>query len=198
MAVSTLIFVILYYFVGNQDKLKRDIEHKNIVLNEQSEKLKQLDEMKSHFFANISHEFRTPLTLILGLVNKQISNPKTIPDPQDSDKIKRNSNRLLQLINQLLDLSKLESGEMGLESSAQDFSGFAKNITSLFESMADENKIKLSFNGQPVISENTYDEIEIYFDHEKNAAGFDQSDFKCYKVHAKRWYDRSKRAGSKT
>jgi signal transduction histidine kinase len=64
-----------------------------------------MDQIKSRFFANISHEFRTPLTIILGLVNKQISSPKNPPDQKDGETMKRNSLRLLELINQLLDLS---------------------------------------------------------------------------------------------
>ena len=93
IAVSSLIFSIQYYYVGKQTKLKEAIEEKNMALEEQTEKLKEMDETKSRFFANISHEFRTPLTLILGLVNKQVLNYENPPNPQlySSHSSKQNS-----------------------------------------------------------------------------------------------------------
>ena len=77
------------------------VEQRN-QLKAQSEKLQEMDALKSRFFANISHEFRTPLTLILGLVRKFKENREILPALQDYDIIHRNANRLLQLINQLL------------------------------------------------------------------------------------------------
>ena len=112
IGVSLTVFLIQYYFAEKQTQLKKDIRQKNLELETQSNKLRELDEIKSRFFANISHEFRTPLTLILGLINKQIEQQEKPPLPADSDTMKRNAQRLLQLINQLLDLTKLESGEL--------------------------------------------------------------------------------------
>ena len=76
----------------------------------------EVDHLKSRFFANISHEFSTPLTLILGPLEKLLSRPRT----ESADKplyqaMQRNAKRLLDLVNQLLDLSKLEAGNMRLE-----------------------------------------------------------------------------------
>ena len=167
IGVSSIVFGILYYFVGTITKLNENIEEKNLALSEQSERLKEMDEIKSRFFANISHEFRTPLTLILGLVNKQISNASSAPEPKDSDTMKRNANRLLQLINQLLDLSKLESGGVKLQISKNDVVLFAKNSTSQFESMAAGKRIKLLYNGRDVKEQVEYETIELHFDLEK-------------------------------
>ena len=75
--------------------------------------------MKSRFFTNISHEFRTPLTLILGPVKQII---ERIKDEKTRDELKivhKNANRLLGLVNQLLDISKLESGNMKLQTSLE-------------------------------------------------------------------------------
>lgn len=167
IGISSIIFMIQYYFVGKQTELKAAIEQNVVELNHQSKKLKELDEMKSRFFANISHEFRTPLTLILGLLNKQISNSEDPPNVQDNDTMKRNAQRLLQLINQLLDLSKLESGEVQLEVSKFDISYFTKKTIILFESLAYDKNISLMFNGHTIAEDHRNEKIEIYFDQEK-------------------------------
>jgi len=167
IAVSSLIYAIQYYYVGKQTELKEAIEEKNIALEEQTEKLKEMDETKSRFFANISHEFRTPLTLILGLVNKQISNYENAPIRQDSETMKRNANRLLQLINQLLDLSKLESGEISLSVAKDDILEFSRKTIILFESHAESKKINILFNGHDMTKKKSADKIIIYFDHDK-------------------------------
>ncbi|MFY0626602.1 MAG: response regulator [Reichenbachiella sp.] len=158
LSVSGLIFLVQIFFVGNQSKLKKAIE-------EQSEKLQELDSIKSRFFANISHEFRTPLTLIQGLVSKQIENQDRPPEKQDSQIMKRNADRLLQLINQLLDLSKLESGEIKLEVVRADIVDFTRKMTALFESMAADKNVGLKFKGSKV--HNTGESILAYFDHDK-------------------------------
>jgi len=167
IGVSTIVFAILFYFVGKITELNADIELKKNELENQSEKLKEIDKIKSRFFANISHEFRTPLTLILGLVNKQITNPKNPPDPKDSDTIKRNSQRLLQLINQLLELSKLESRELKIQASKSDVVKFTGNLASQFESLALGKKINMTFNGQAISIHPSHQPIELFFDGEK-------------------------------
>jgi signal transduction histidine kinase/DNA-binding response OmpR family regulator len=167
IGVSTLVFAILFYFVGKITELNTDIEQKKNELEIQSEKLKEMDKIKSRFFANISHEFRTPLTLILGLVNKQISKPNSPPDPTDSDTIKRNSHRLLQLINQLLDLSKMESNEVKIRASKSDIVKFTKNLISQFESLALDKGIKIIFEGHELNSQHSDHPIELFFDGEK-------------------------------
>ncbi len=87
----------------------------------------ETDKIKSRFFANISHEFRTPLTLIQGPAEK--INSQTSDDViKDSGIIKRNSKRLLQLVNQLLDLSKLEAGKLKLEAVKGNIVSFIKGI----------------------------------------------------------------------
>ena len=149
VAVSTLIYAIQYYYVGKQTELKEAIEEKNIVLENQTEKLKELDETKSRFFANISHEFGTPLTLILGLLRKQISNKEGSLNVQDSNTMYRNADHLLKLINQLLDLSKLESNEVRLKVSKGNILHFTKTMAMLFESLAEDKNILFQFNKKP-------------------------------------------------
>lgn len=167
IGVSSIVFAIMFYFVGKITDLNTEIELKKNVLESQAVKLKEMDKIKSRFFANISHEFRTPLTLILGLANKQITKPNSPPDPGDSDTIKRNSQRLLQLINQLLDLSKIESSEMKMEASKSNIVKFVENLSSQFESLAFVNKITITFNGQGINAQQLHQSIELFFDREK-------------------------------
>jgi signal transduction histidine kinase/DNA-binding response OmpR family regulator len=166
IGVSSIVFAILFHFVGKITHLNTEIEFKKNELEIQAEKLKEMDKIKSRFFANISHEFRTPLTLILGLVNKQMNHPNNPPDPTDSDTIKRNSLRLLQLINQLLDLSRIESSEMKIAASKNDIMKFTQNLTSQFESIAWANKIKILFNGRDINLQRSHQAIELFFDSE--------------------------------
>lgn len=79
-------------------------------------KLRELDEMKSNFFANISHEFRTPLTLISSPIQEKLENEKLTPEERETfGMIQRNNDRLLNLVDQLLDLSKIDTGNMRLK-----------------------------------------------------------------------------------
>ncbi|NND10363.1 MAG: HAMP domain-containing histidine kinase, partial [Flavobacteriaceae bacterium] len=80
-----------------------------------ADKLKELDTAKSKFFANISHEFRTPLTLINNPIEAALAD-ETLPEKkrEQFDVAKRNSDRLLSLVNQLLDLSKIDAGQLKL------------------------------------------------------------------------------------
>jgi signal transduction histidine kinase/DNA-binding response OmpR family regulator len=107
-----------------------------------NQKLKELDTIKSNFFANISHEFRTPLTLISGPVEKQLENPKLDnSDRKDLEMVQRNSKRLLGLVDQLLDLSKLESGNLNLQVKEGKLSLLLKSITAAFEYKAEKENL---------------------------------------------------------
>jgi signal transduction histidine kinase/DNA-binding response OmpR family regulator len=115
-------------------------------LETQATQLKELDKMKSNFFANISHEFRTPLTLLLSPLERALSNEngwKT--DRNVTEMMFRNAKRLQTLINQLLDLSKLESGQMKLFLSEGDIIQFVKVIIASFESLAQSKNILFQY-----------------------------------------------------
>ncbi len=131
-----LIFVSLYLsarrFELNKISLKNDLRIQKL----EADKLKETDRVKSNFFANISHEFRTPLTLILEPVEKLISKTADFRTKQTLEMVQRNSKQLLQLINQLLDLSKLESGSMKLSIIRKDFVPFFKGTAASFDSLA--------------------------------------------------------------
>jgi len=125
-----------------------------------SDTLRNVDQLKSHFFANISHEFRTPLTLILGQIESVMSSGIEIKEKGKLQVANRNAKRLLTLINELLDLSKLESGSMELAATQQNIVSFLKSLFFSFESLAETKSIELVFE-----SESDY--IPVSFDPDK-------------------------------
>jgi signal transduction histidine kinase len=100
-----------------------------------NEKLEEMANVKSRFFANISHEFRTPLTLIMGPLEKMLTTCSQNQQARDLKLMLRNSQRLLSLINQLLDLSKFDSGAIKLQACRQNIVPFLKGILYSFDSL---------------------------------------------------------------
>jgi signal transduction histidine kinase/DNA-binding response OmpR family regulator len=96
-----------------------------------AEKIKELNTLKSRFFANISHEFRTPLTLIKSPVQSLRTQVETSQQPQ-LDMIEVNSNRMLELVDQLLELSKIDSGHLKLILKQGHLSSFLNSIVEPF------------------------------------------------------------------
>jgi len=122
------------------------LESQTVQLKEQSEKLKEMDRVKSRFFTNISHEFRTPLTLIMGPLEQMLSGSRDPMEKRNLNLMLRNSQRLLGLINQLLELSRLESGKANLRTSRRNVIPFLKGITANFEPLANTRELDLSFH----------------------------------------------------
>ncbi|MFL9831608.1 two-component regulator propeller domain-containing protein [Flavobacterium sp. ST-87] len=110
------------------------------------EKEHELDQMKLRFFINVSHEFRTPLTLILNPVEKILSHFNDAEEVQKSALIiQKSSKRLLYLVDQLLDLRKMDLGKSRLELSNIDIVAFARDTFSLFEDLAKKKQIRFVF-----------------------------------------------------
>jgi parallel beta-helix repeat protein len=126
----------------------------------EAQKLHEVDEMKSRFFANISHEFRTPLTLILGLAKQTIERTKEVKTKEDATVVHRSANRLHELVNQLLDLSKLEAGSMKLQTCEENIVPVIKGLVLSFASFAERKKICLKFQSEK-------ENIEVFIDRDK-------------------------------
>ena len=137
------LFYMLVAFILNKEKLKNDLVFERI----KAKKLHELDMMKLRFYTNISHEIRTPLTLILGPLEKMRNN--TIPETEVKGHVEvmhRNASQLHQLINQLLDFRKLETGNLKLNLNCGDLVDFLAGIVGSFDKFAEEKEIELKFN----------------------------------------------------
>ncbi len=155
-----LLFATILYSWRRYDLNRIHLKNQLRLEHIEAEKLKEVDHLKSRFFANISHEFRTPLTLILGQIDSAISRTIDEPIKNKLNMAFRNARELLRLINQLLDLSKIEAGSMALKARRANFIPFLKNLVFSFESLAEQKGITLQFH-------TTREDIEIYFEPEK-------------------------------
>ena len=155
-----LIFLGLLYQIRRLELKRLNKKHTVELELVGYKKLKELDQLKSQFFANISHEFRTPLTLILGQIDSVMSSHIEVKEKGKLQVADRNAKRLLTLINQLLDLSKLEAGSMELRAEQHNIVSFLKSLFYSFESLAESKKITLKF-------ESEYQNIPVEYDPDK-------------------------------
>jgi ligand-binding sensor domain-containing protein/signal transduction histidine kinase/CheY-like chemotaxis protein/AraC-like DNA-binding protein len=140
-----------------------------------AEALHELDEMKIKFLTNLSHEFRTPISLIMAPVDKLLEQPNTESVAGQLGVIKRNSRRLLNLVNQLLDFRKLEENELKLNLVEGEFISFVREVADSFYDLANRKKIVTVFKtaGEKLFAKFDHDKVErILFNLLSNAFKF--------------------------
>ena len=120
------------------------VKAEKLRLEEKAESLKELDAFKTRFYTNITHEFRTPLTVILGMAN-QIKEDPGRWFSEGLRMISRNGQNLLRLVNQMLDLRKLESGSLSVQLVQGDIIAYLKYLVESFHSYAETKDIALHF-----------------------------------------------------
>ncbi|HEX4963959.1 MAG TPA: ATP-binding protein [Thermoanaerobaculia bacterium] len=123
---------------------EREIAQKNIELQGLLERIRELDEIKTQFFANVSHELRTPLALILGPAQRLIDDDGTMDLMQRREAaqvVARNARMLLKHVNDLLDMSKLEAGKLKIELADTDVAALVRFLASHFGVLAAERRI---------------------------------------------------------
>ena len=157
---ATIIALALIFILGgfsffswrNNKKINLQLaaQNKEILLQKNqlismSEIAEQANEAKLNFFTNISHEFRTPLSLILAPLESIRQNPKLpLPLKQNLEFINKNVLRLLRLVNQLMDFRKIEHGKMKVKATENNLGDFVKEIAEEFRTIA--HKKNISFN----------------------------------------------------
>ena len=186
IGLALLVFLIVKW---RSDQLKKEKLHLERVVAErthqleqqkeeitlQAEKLKEVDELKSRFFSNISHELKTPLAMILGPAeNLQASAPNE-KSKAYTQYILANTQRLMKLINQLMDFSKLEVGKMKLKLAPGNLKVFLDQVLHSFEPLAQQKQIDIVLKNlpEPAFYEFDQDKIEkVLFNLLSNAFKF--------------------------
>lgn len=146
--ISTVLFSLFIFYRLFEMVRAIDLEKKEAI---------SINTLKNKFFANISHEFRTPLTLIMGPLQQLNDRSTEEQDTQLIDTALKHSSRLLNMVNQLLDLSRIESDHLLLYVEEHDFMAFAKNVFLSFESLAEAKGIQMHFQGSAQTAPLWYD-----------------------------------------
>ncbi|HZL10740.1 MAG TPA: substrate-binding domain-containing protein [Prolixibacteraceae bacterium] len=174
LLIVILVFVIYNAFI-NKAAANRKLEAKNRKIEKQnleildhrdklvevSRQLEEASQAKLRFFTNVSHEFRTPLTLIKGPLENLMTDQEFSPEKLNLFKLMhRNTVRLLRLVNQLMDFRKLDNKKMGLHTTENDLLTFVKEIEESFASLASSRNIELKIDCRE-------SELKVWFDVDK-------------------------------
>jgi len=124
------------------------------------ERTHAMEQLKTNFFTNVSHEFRTPLSLIITPLDRIIKQTADEEQKKQLNLVHRNAKRLLNLVNQLLDFRKIEAQGIKLHPSTGDIIGFIRDVSHSFVDIAEKKQIQFSFSAN-------IDSLEIYFDKDK-------------------------------
>lgn len=166
LATSTILYIryrgiqkLKFKFALEQERLqvKQMIEQERL----EAERLHEFDQLKIKFLTNLSHEFRTPISLIMGPV-EQLLHQETSPNKSDQlNMIRRNAKRLLNLVNQLLDFRNIKSQEQELKLNEGDFIGFSKDVAESFKYLAERKHINFEFKSSMRSFFTTFDHDKI-------------------------------------
>jgi len=127
-----------------------------------AEALAQIDMAKTKFFSNISHEFRTPLTLLLGPVQDALNDPNTLPENKKRmDVAYRNALRMQRLVNTLLEFSRIEAGRVEGKFSKVNICAFTQDLASTFRSAIEKAGMQLRFDCDQIKSD-VYVDVEMW------------------------------------
>ena len=140
--------LVLKAITSYKNNLETKVDERTAELKEARDKLSKLIKEQNRFFTNISHEFRTPLTLIHGPSKQILERTNDNKIKNDAELINNNAQKLNRLANQLLDISRIEAGRMKLKTSEQDLVPILKRIIYSFKSFAERKSISLNFDSE--------------------------------------------------
>ncbi|MBR9914455.1 MAG: response regulator [Algicola sp.] len=169
-ATGMFLQIVIYSFgiAYRQQQLAKKRQNEKLKALEayaEMQRIKDLDKIKTRFFANISHEFRTPLSLISGPITraqtKSNADDDIILSQKNYEIIKNNTSRLHNLVDQLLDLSKIESGQVHLSLKQGGIIQFLRSIVFSFESMSERENISLNTSFPEELERAFYDKDKL-------------------------------------
>lgn len=160
--IYALFFLFLLWLFRRTILIQSELRNNLKIAQIELEKDQELAEMKTRFFNNITHELRSPLTLIKGPVEELLANEKLDHDVRKNyyHIIYQNAGKLFRLVNRLLDFRKAESGHFQLEAAEGDFISFAKEIYLSFRQLAKDQALQYTF-------ETKYKELSLFYDRDK-------------------------------
>jgi signal transduction histidine kinase/DNA-binding response OmpR family regulator len=156
--ILLILYALWWYFDFKMRQQKSAFDNEQRIRD--ARQLHEIDEMKFRFFTNISHEFRTPLTLIISPVEKMLQEERKEGEKSLLESVQRNAYNLLELVNQLLDFRKLDVQKDTLNISVGDVVGFVRDICYSFTELANKKSIHFSFS-------TALTELSMEFDQEK-------------------------------
>jgi signal transduction histidine kinase/CheY-like chemotaxis protein/HPt (histidine-containing phosphotransfer) domain-containing protein len=141
--LAVVIVMFTFWYIINRIRKQQEMIAQ---LNESEKKVRETAQVKEHFIANMSHEIRTPMNAILGFTNLLQKQPLANLPKQYVQSIQSSGETLLNIINDVLDLSKIESGMMRIEKTPLSIRGLTHSVYHLFASKAEEKKLKFTLN----------------------------------------------------
>jgi signal transduction histidine kinase/CheY-like chemotaxis protein len=142
----------LEHWVQHLDATQDKLVQRTRELDASRRRLRAIQEQKDQLFANLSHEFRTPLTLILGPLDElraRLSDHLGDEGREQFDLIERNARRLLRLVRQILDLARLEGGDLTLDARPVDLADEVQRIARPFQPLAEQQRLTLTVETPP-------------------------------------------------
>lgn len=158
--IYTLIISLIVYYIRKIAMFRINMKNQLHMEQVEREKQEEINQSKMQFFTNISHEIRTPLTMLLAPIEKLNSSGLSESQKKYLNYIYRNTKRLERMVNQLLELQKIENVQLKLHARRIELVGFIKEIILLFEETSADQKINISF-------EPCCDELFVWMDPEK-------------------------------
>ncbi|MGE5351276.1 MAG: ATP-binding protein [Ignavibacteriales bacterium] len=143
------LIILTFYVIFRLQNSRRELRNELKIKEFEAKKSRELENLKSRFFTNLFHEFRTPLMLVKGPVEQLINNQLNGSADEEIEQLKmilRNSQKLQELIDQLLDMSRLESASIPLKAKQENLIFLLCGIASAFDPLAKEKNITLIFN----------------------------------------------------